>query len=239
LGLAVALLLCHAVLADYSISPFPANSILGPDGPVVIPSVVQQFLQPYTYSSVVAVNREGQFTGSYLSGATEGGLQASYVFVYLPTSADGVSAGIHLIPTAYTPTAINNSGQISGSYADAWGVWNTNGTAVTLPQPMGLAGVAAGINDLGQTVMQDYGEGSPTAYVYIWSPITTAGFPQGLTALTPNGTNSQPSTYVPNAVGINNSGDVVYNAGLTGSAFDNYSTATQAYIRVAVPHTMA
>jgi hypothetical protein len=234
LGLAVTLLLCNAALADYSISPFPANSILGPDGPVVIPSVVQQLLQPHSDSSVVAVNREGQFTGFYVTGGI--GQQVSSVFVYLPTAADGVSAGIHLIPTAYTPTAINNSGQISGTYADAWGVWNINGNAITLPQSMGLAGLAAGINDLGQTVMQDFGEGSFTNYVSIWSPVTTPGFPQGLTALTPNGANRQPFPDVPNAVGINNIGDVVYNAGPTGTAFDNNFTVTQAYLRVAVPH---
>jgi large repetitive protein len=238
----LACLLCSMVRAEnYSIEPFPADSILGPDGLVMIPSAVQQFIQTLGTGEVSAVNASGQMA---ITAAVAGAPDSQAVFAYLPTAAYGLHAGFSqassdpISESNSTAFAINNSGQIAGTDGDRWTVWNFAGIESPTGTGInpGLAGIATGINDSGQVIMQDFEFETDRARVYVYSPLAKNGYAVGMTDLTPAGTPYPP--YPPlsyNAVGINQPGDALYNAGPSNGSIES-STPLQAYLHVGLAH---
>jgi hypothetical protein len=222
---------CSYVWATgYAISPFPANSVLGPDGPVAIPSAINQLLSTYSTVTVNAVNTQGQMA---ITASNNSVSQPGAIYAYLPSAADGLSAGLNFISyTQWAAFAINNNGQIAGSNGDNWEAWNLNGSAVPLGSGVaaGLAGVATGINDSGQTIMQDFEQGN-IGRVYVYSAMAENGYAVGMTNLTPSGSDYT----ILLAIGINNYGDALYDSA-PATYYDNPSVVYQAYLHTGSAH---
>lgn len=114
----------------------------------------------------------------------------------IPACADPLYS-VHLLPTDFTPAAMNNAGQIVGTYQGAAAIFSSAGIASlggVAPSSMGL-----GINDHGDVagVIGSSYLGTPLAWIG-GALVPIAGFP--------------PDYETSNATGINNAGVVIGNA---------------------------
>ena len=177
-------------------TPTAAN---GQTGSMTILAPSSESVNPY--NSATGVSDLGQVVG-ILAAAQAGG--PGFPFLWSPTSTNGTSGS--LVPflgnvESGSPVAINNFGQIAGSF----GIWTpstANGTTGTLNTDGQLNGVV-GINDFGQVIMG-------SAYTDLFTPSVPHGSSGTFTLLLETASLIQPGV---GPIAINKNGAILGNSG--------------------------